>query len=88
MDYSLVRSDRWEGRRGRDRGKEREEEEEEGRKEDVRRMENCFENVASKKCLQKEANQPQKGKAFIITVGQHYPMSATEQLNVFSGTLK
>jgi len=30
IDYSLVRSDRWEGRRGRERGKEREEEEEEG----------------------------------------------------------
>lgn len=60
MDYSLVRSVRWEGRRGRERGGE----EEEGRKEGVRRMENRFENVASEKCLQREANQPQKGKAF------------------------
>lgn len=51
-------------------------------------MEGHFENVASKKSFQKEANQPQKGKAFIITVGQHYLMSAIEQFNVFSGISK
>lgn len=73
---------------GEERERERGGEEEEGRKKGVRRMENRFENVASEKCLQREANQPQKGKPFIITVGQHYLMSAIEQFNVLSGTSK
>lgn len=47
----------------------------------VRRTESCYENAAFKKCLQKEANQPQKHqkrKLLIITVGQYYLMSATK----------
>ena len=62
MDYSLVRSDRWQGRRGRERGKDTEEEEEEGRKEDVRRMEGRFENVASKRAYRRKQTNLKREK--------------------------